>query len=828
MAENGGKPNNELFELNDLLAGVEPSEESLEDIMAEVYGTKPAAETPPADAPAPKTPPAEPQEEDDEDDAEPQGPILVSSTPWKVKEPEEVPIPPVVRDDDADQPDVLSDPQPPKRGRGKLVAFPGTQIPQEPPEDSGPPQQEEPDSPSAWVEPKPGDLPPVLIDAALEDDQEEEHRPDGFTPGKRPKIQELKESAVERREDYRAKLEPEEEHGAREPVQKQSRLAQLRSRLDRFSDSMFSQAAATDEDTEMAEKYIPGTDEEAPAQVPKKAKRPKRVLPPPEDLAPQLLSRIYYTGLNFMNRRVVLLFLLSFVCGYLTVAADAGLPLPGVLAATPALLAAVELMLLGWAIVFSLDVIWMGINSLRDRLFTLHTLADGAILFTVVDALVYCLAGRSGPAPYCAPATLILFCLTWGSYDRKLANYRASRQAAFSQEPQRITKDEKLWNARDTFTKDRGDARDFGSQIQAPNGAELMQARVAPILMVAAVVLAFLASVGHGRPEQFLWCLSTILIASSPLSALLCYGQPWLRLTRRLEKSGAAVAGWPGVRASGGSAGVLISDVDLFPTGTVQFNGIKVYGDISLEKLVGCAASLIRVAGSDLTDLFDGLVRTQGGFYRRVDDFRCYEAGGLSGNIRGEQIMVGSADFMTVMDVPLPQDLKVKNAVFCAIDGSLRGIFALNYAKTNTVRPAVIALLRSKLIPVLVPRDFNVTPSMVRQKLKIPVEKMEYPPVERRLELTEPDQDHDITLCALLSRDNVESYAETIVGCRRLRSTVRRSSILCLVAALVGLALSYYLTTVQAFVSLSPSNVLLFLALWLIPTLLLSGNVNRY
>ncbi len=28
MAENGGKPNNELFELNDLLAGVEPSEES--------------------------------------------------------------------------------------------------------------------------------------------------------------------------------------------------------------------------------------------------------------------------------------------------------------------------------------------------------------------------------------------------------------------------------------------------------------------------------------------------------------------------------------------------------------------------------------------------------------------------------------------------------------------------------------------------------------------------------------------------------------------------------------------------------------------------------
>ncbi len=112
-----------------------------------------------------------------------------------------------------------------------------------------------------------------------------------------------------------------------------------------------------------------------------------------------------------------------------------------------------------------------------------------------------------------------------------------------------------------------------------------------------------------------------------------------------------------------------------------------------------------------------------------MDDFQCYEAGGLSGNIRGEQIMVGSSAFMTVMDVPpAPGSEGEKRGLFCAIDGSLRGIFALNYAKTNTVRPAVISLLRTKLIPVLVPRDFNVTPSMVRQKLKIPVEKMEYPP----------------------------------------------------------------------------------------------------
>ena len=34
---------------------------------------------------------------------------------------------------------------------------------------------------------------------------------------------------------------------------------------------------------------------------------------------------------------------------------------------------------------------------------------------------------------------------------------------------------------------------------------------------------------------------------------------------------------------------------------------------------------------------------------------------------------------MNLMEVPLPQGLNVKNAVFCAIDGELAGIFALNY-----------------------------------------------------------------------------------------------------------------------------------------------------
>lgn len=52
-------------------------------------------------------------------------------------------------------------------------------------------------------------------------------------------------------------------------------------------------------------------------------------------------------------------------------------------------------------------------------------------------------------------------------------------------------------------------------------------------------------------------------------------------------------------------------------------------------------------------------------------------------------MLVGSAAFMNLMDIPLPQGLNVKSAVFCAINGELAGIFALSYSLHDTIFPAL-------------------------------------------------------------------------------------------------------------------------------------------
>ena len=239
-------------------------------------------------------------------------------------------------------------------------------------------------------------------------------------------------------------------------------------------------------------------------------------------------------------------------------------------------------------------------------------------------------------------------------------------------------------------------------------------------------------------------------------------------------------------------------------------------------------ATLIRDSGSGLAKLFHDQLRSMGGLLRRAGELTCHEGGGLSSTIRGDEVLVGSAAFMKLMKVRLPQGLNVKNAVFCAIDGKLTGIFALSYALPDTVFPALDALMLEKVEPVLATRDFNLIPAMLQQRFKLAADKMAFPSVERRRELSDPEQTHDGVLTALLCREGLLPFAEAITTAKRLRWAARLGACLCCAGSLLGMLLAAYLTGLGAYTSLSPLSLLVYMLTWLLPVWFLSGWVHRF
>ena len=610
----------------------------------------------------------------------------------------------------------------------------------------------------------------------------------------------------------------------------QAGLRHLREKADAYAQQMFSEEGKeVSEETIRFERLIPGVDEEEAAEeeAPRRERRPRKEPAPPPDIPPSQLASRYGKGLGLLRLRAALVLLLSLPLLWVALASFLDLPLPGGLGESFALQVWCSGGVLAVAAVLGIDVLLLGLV----RLFVLRPGADSACAlaccFTLADAFTQLqLMPERDTLPYAAACCLGLFCCMWGTYDKRQGLRLSCRTAASASEPYLVTLDPKSWNGRDAYAKWSGPAHGFGSQIQEEDGTQKVYRITVPLLLLGSLLCALLASVGQGRPERFLWCLSADLTASAAFAGLLIFSRPYLALARRLSGSGAALAGWSGA-ARAGSA-ILLTDTDLFPPGTVALNGIKVFGDFSVEKVVAVCATLIRDSGSGLDKLFHDLLRSQGAVYRRSSGLQRHEGGGLSAEIRGESILVGSASFMALMEVPLPQGLNVRSAVFCAIDGELAGIFALSYTMHPTIPPAISALVAGRISPVLCTRDFNLIPAMLRQKFKLPVEKMDFPTVERRTELSDPDQPHNPRLTAVLCREGLTPFSEAVVGAKRLRSAVRVATVLSVLGSLVGLLLAFYLTFVGAWQSITPAQMTFFLLAWTVPPLLISGLVDRY
>jgi hypothetical protein len=197
--------------------------------------------------------------------------------------------------------------------------------------------------------------------------------------------------------------------------------------------------------------------------------------------------------------------------------------------------------ILTWVLAFGsavgLDVLWLGLSAPFRGRTGMHTLTALAVIATMIDGLYSTFVGREGPLPFAAMALVGLFFAMVGAYQKKMGLYLSCRTVAGAAQPYRVTLDEGKWKNIPAFTKEAGTARDFGSQIQGLDGAERIYRICVPALAVAGVAAAVVASVGRGRPGMFTWCLSAILVACAPLTGLMAYGYPYLRLTRRLDRS---------------------------------------------------------------------------------------------------------------------------------------------------------------------------------------------------------------------------------------------------------------------------------------------------
>ncbi len=473
------------------------------------------------------------------------------------------------------------------------------------------------------------------------------------------------------------------------------------------------------------------------------------------------------------------------------------------------------------AVLLGMDVWQYAIKELRRHHVTCHLGTLLLALVVVAHCAVNAIRGQTEHAPFAATTAVLIWVELWAMLLDCETRREAFQLVNVGGEPPYVAS-----RTDAGVCKQKGRLSGFYRLTDQPDPARRWQWYLTPLLLSVATLLSAVICLKGQCMDRFLWVWSAHLTVALPLSLPLTAALPLKRLQHRLTRGGSALAGYAGALPLSRSRQLLVTENDLFPTGTVAFNGYKVYGEERI-RMLSYAAGMAQAAHSQLSPLFRQQLAAEGGFSARVDDLRFCEEGGVVGTIRGETVTMGSAYFMRKQKVALPHDLKLQTGVFLAIDGVLGAIFVIKYQPSRNVEWALRALHRARLRPVLAVRSGNVTPGLLKRKFGVDCKPV-YPNVSARLALSDVMEQQGTIPHAVIYREGLMPLTETVIGSRRLRSAVRVGTWLCYLGAAVGLFLTYYLISAGSYATLSPLYMLGFLVLWLLPTLLLSGLVKHF
>ena len=497
---------------------------------------------------------------------------------------------------------------------------------------------------------------------------------------------------------------------------------------------------------------------------------------------------------------------------------SSGLPVPGMLNYLPVTAAACCALQLA-IMLMCLDVVTVGITNIFRLKFGAETLMVISGIATVIDGFVVAVSDSAAlHIPLCALSGLTTVGMMFATYLNTCALRRATRVPAIGKHFYAVTGEMKKKEKQITLLKSLRSAKGFVRRAEEAPPDETFFLKAGPFILLVTLLLAVIVTAVHNDISDFVYIFSAILAPAVPVTALAAYALPYCLGTRRMFRSGAAIAGWSGLCDIGISKRMIVTDRDLFPEESVTMESVRVFADESPDKVIAYAGTMICASGACTAGCFGKLMKENNCQMKQVESFEYLSGGGMRGIIDGHTVLCGSTDLMRLMNVRIPFRLTEKTSVLLAIDGILYGIFSLKYTPQPQIRKALVELMRSGRHPVFAVRDFNINPEMLHNVYDLATDGYDFPPYVERFEMSEASNMKCSKIAAVICSEGLAPLT-TVADVGRSMYLAARINLGITVAASVAGCLAVFVKLMTAgFVT--AGFLMAFMALWAVPVFL--------
>lgn len=497
-----------------------------------------------------------------------------------------------------------------------------------------------------------------------------------------------------------------------------------------------------------------------------------------------------------------------------------GLPMAGQLRQSIPMQAAVSLVFLMTNMLCALDVITAGMRQLFRYQPAMEALCVVSCLAACLDALLTTL-GIGAALPFCALPSAALTAALWGEKLFCLAqtdNLKTAAAAKGGESSYLCAQSDK--DGAGVLLRTRQARDGIVRRSEESDGAQRAYFTAAPLLLIAAVILAVLSTLGQKWTYIF-HNLSAYFAVCANVSGFLCFALPYHTASLRLRHIGAAIAGWAGCAEIGRAHRFIVKDSDLFLPGQIRISRSDFPDNSMPGKVISYALSVLNISGSCIADAFAPLATDLDASLLTVTGFQC-EEGGFTATIHGESVAVGSKGFMRLKNINLPPNINADNAVYVGISGQLAGVFYLEYKKAKSQRGTMELLLRGRTQPLFALRDFNVTPLILQELFGIPANNFVFPSFHERYRLSSQFEDRDTPPAAVLRCRSLHDVVQAAEQGRKLFVACGIGTTISLLSTLLAMLVVFLTFHAGNFAAVTAGGMLLYSALFALPLLALA------
>ncbi len=520
-----------------------------------------------------------------------------------------------------------------------------------------------------------------------------------------------------------------------------------------------------------------------------------------EDLGPEPTARAahrYYAAKESnLQTRSRLALVVSLVLLYLS----SGLPVLGLLKNSPRVMAVMCIILQLTAMLIGLDVLTAGLAGFKHRRPGIESLVLLGCGFSLIDAaLSAAFNSLENGLPFCVVSAFAVTFLLYSSFCRARGFGLTFHVLSRSKEPGVLTAGLNDYYDGITLTKSKCSTDGFVFRAEEPGPDAVVFAVLTPYLIAVCAILSLLATALSGSIKNAGHIFAAIFAAAAPLAAIICYTVPFKSLAAFLQPKGLAVAGWSGAGDISRSRRFVVTDRDLFAPNTISISDPSFLQGMSEAKVVAYAASLINASGCCLTPAFVELLSGYNYPLFRVEGFRCDSAGGMSGTINDEEVLLGTSEFMRLKGINASRpDIEDHTTLFVSINNELCGSFPVHYHAARSVQNALKYLLRSSERPVFAVRDPNIAPSLLKQKFRTQADGFDFPPFRQRYALSENDLGEEDPICGVVTRTGLAALLAITKTGRQLCRYVNAGLVASLALLVIGVLVMFWLCSVGLF-----------------------------